>query len=99
MLSHYEIVALATQFVSEIRKADEATLDKVYQIVARRANDSDYAQTHEPFAGLTLALQAEMNLRAYEASDPVDEDGYTESERASFERPTGHIDSAKVNEE
>jgi hypothetical protein len=62
-MDHYQIIDLALMFVKAIREADDKTLNAAYQNVANRANDSDFAHTHEPFSGLTVAIQAEFTRR------------------------------------
>lgn len=58
-----DIIAAATTFLHGIRHADETTLYAVYQVIANRANDSEFAYTHEPWSGIAVAIQAEWKRR------------------------------------
>lgn len=61
-----DILDLMNRLLGEIHRADERTLNSVYQVVANRANDSAFAYTHEPWSGIAVAIQAETQRRMLE---------------------------------
>lgn len=92
---NYAILDAATNFVSLVRKATDEELDQVFQVVANRANDSEYASAAEPYSGICAVITAELKRRVvdqkHEAED-AEEDARIE---AAQEAQDAAIDRAE----
>lgn len=85
---NYSLLDAARSFVSQIRNASDEDLEKVYQVLATNANDSEYASTAEPLSGICVAIQAEFKRRlvnakftAEEQQQPEPEEPFTNDDR------------------
>lgn len=63
------LLQAARIFLAELREADQKQFDHAYQAIANEANTSEYGQRLEPRQGLCVAMQAEMQRRAFHESD------------------------------
>jgi hypothetical protein len=57
-MTRYDILDSATKFLRALRECSEAERNAAYQVIAGRANDSDYGEKAEPYSGLCVAIQA-----------------------------------------
>jgi hypothetical protein len=64
----------AIAFRRALRGASEAELEKVQAYFARNTMESDYASSHEPDAGISLSMQAELQQRWMNAKDQETEE-------------------------
>lgn len=62
-MDRHQITDAAVVFLQRIRHASETELNAAYQLLANRANDSEFAFTHEPYSGICVAIQAEFKRR------------------------------------
>lgn len=61
---NYALVDAARSFKALLSRSTEEELDQAYQVLANNTNDSEFANTAEPLAGLCAAVQAEITKRA-----------------------------------
>lgn len=84
---NYALIDAARQFKRLLREASDEDLNDTYQRLATETNSSDHANSHEPLAGLTAAVQAEINRRDLETREESGYSDFDEQEPPEPEEP------------